>query len=66
MTINIKKWYNRISPFWIINITGWSALYIIQLLLYYYNQLSDIKVTLGLLLTKLTGFFISIFLRYYL
>lgn len=64
MTSNTKEWYNRISPFWIINITGWSALYIIQVLLYHYNQLSDIKVTLGLFLTKLTGFFISIFLRF--
>jgi len=54
----------RISPFWIINITGWGVLFLIQLFLYYYQDLSEPNITIGFLLTKLTGFISSIFLRH--
>jgi len=56
--------FKRISPFWLINISGWATLYFIQLFLYYYQDLSDLKVTIGFLLTKTTGFISSVILRY--
>lgn len=64
MTIFINKWYKRLSPFWVINISGWFILTVIHLLLYYPDRLTESKVALGLILTKFTGFLCSIALRY--
>jgi len=65
MTINSNKWYKRISPFWVINISGWILLTIVYLLLYYPSHLNDPKIVFGLLLNKFTGFLCSIALRYF-
>ena len=58
-------WYKRISPFWGINISGWTLLSLITLLIYYPSRLSEPKITIGLLLTKFTGFLASIAIRYF-
>lgn len=65
MTMNSNKWYKRISPFWVINISGWILLTIVYLLLYYPSQLKDPKIVIGLLLSKFTGFLCSVALRYF-
>ena len=64
MTINSNKWYKRLSPFWVINISGWLLLTIVYLLLYYPSYLKDPKVVFGLILSKFTGFLCSVALRY--
>ena len=64
ITIKTGKWYRQISPFWVINISGWALLSLITLLIYYPSRLAEPKVTIGLLLTKFTGFISSIALRY--
>jgi LytS/YehU family sensor histidine kinase len=63
--MNSNKWYKRISPFWVINISGWILLTIVYLLLYYPSQLKDPKIVIGLLLSKFTGFLCSVALRYF-
>lgn len=52
------------SPFWVINISGWLLLTLIYFLLYYPTQLKDPKIVIGLLLSRVTGFLCSIVLRY--
>ena len=65
MTINNNKWYKRLSPFWVINISGWILLTIVYLLLYYPSYLKDPKIVLGIILNKFTGFLCSVALRYF-
>ena len=65
MTINSNKWYERLSPFWVINISGWILLTIVYLLLYYPSYLKDPKIVLGIILNKFTGFLCSVALRYF-
>jgi len=65
MAINSKKWYKRLSPFWVINISSWILLTIIYLLLYYPSYLKDPKIVFGLILSKFTGFLCSVALRYF-
>jgi len=55
----------RSSMFWMLNISGWILLYFIYTTLYYRNDISDLKTLLALFITHLTGFFISLLLRYY-
>ncbi len=65
----IKKMYltkqkKKIPLFWILNISGWLLLFLIYLSLRYHGKV-DNKVFLSLLFTYVTGFFISLLLRYF-
>jgi len=65
MTINSNKWYKRLSPFWVINISGWILLTIVYLLLYYPSYFKEPKIVYGVILSKFTGFLCSVALRYF-
>ncbi len=64
MTAKINNIYKYISPFWAINITGWVVLTIVTLLVYIPRQLDEPLIPIGFLLTKITGFFTTVGLRY--
>jgi len=51
--------------FWILNIAGWLSLLLIYIALYFSDRLSDTKNLLGLIITYITGFIVSIALRYF-
>lgn len=59
-----RKFNNKNFLFWIINIGGWLALYLLILFLFYPNRLNDFDTVLGIGITYLTGFLFSIGLRY--
>jgi len=63
--MNIIDLKNKKSIFWILHISGWIALGLIYLVLYYRNYLSDPKSMLTLFLTYLTGFSSSLILRHF-
>lgn len=54
---------SKISLFWQLQITGWFLLFLVYLILYYRNYWDDSRTILGLLITYLTGFLISLLLR---
>ena len=51
--------------FWIINASGWLLLLLIYLFLYFSDRLGERSTVLGLTITYVTGFIISIPLRYF-
>ena len=51
--------------FWILQVSGWSLLTLFQFLVFYYPKHPDMSTVAGLLVTYLTGFLLSIVLRYY-
>ncbi|MCU0643747.1 MAG: histidine kinase [bacterium] len=51
--------------FWIINASGWLLLLLIYIVLYYSERLGETKTILGLTITYIAGFIISIPLRYF-
>ena len=54
---------SKISLFWQLQISGWFLLFMIYLVLYYRNYWDDSRTIIGLLITYVTGFFISLLLR---
>lgn len=58
------KKLNKNKLFWILNICGWSVLFLFILLVFYSNYLNNIITIIGLGITYLTGFLTSIGLRY--
>ena len=51
--------------FWTLQITGWTLVFLLYLVVYYRNRITDPKVFVGLFLTYFTGFIISLLLRYF-
>ncbi len=51
--------------FWILQISGWISFYLIYLSLYYRDFLLDISRMGSLLITNVTGFFVTLILRYF-
>ena len=58
-----KKLYKRISPFWIINLVGWSILLSVYLFLFYPNWVTNTNILKGLIITEVTGFLTTVILR---
>lgn len=61
--MNLNDLNDKKSIFWILQISGWIALGLIYLGLYYREYINDPKSMFGLFLTYLTGFLISFLLR---
>lgn len=51
--------------FWILNASGWLLLLLIYIVLYYSDRLGETRTILGLTITYITGFIVSIPLRYF-
>ena len=62
--MNINNLNDKIRIFWILQISGWVALAMIYMGLYYRQYLDDPKSLFAVLLTYFTGFGASLFLRY--
>jgi two-component system, LytTR family, sensor kinase len=60
--MNFTKDKNKL--FWIINSAGWLLLLILTLYLYYNERLSDYMAVIGVSITYVVGFLVSIGLRY--
>lgn len=60
--INYVK--NRNKLFWLINIAGWLMLLILTLVLLYQERLYDYKSVIGITITYVVGFFVTVGLRY--
>jgi len=58
-----QKQKNR--AFWLINISGWILLVLIYLVLYYRERIADRTIISGLIITYVTGFFVSLLLHYF-
>lgn len=54
---------SKISLFWKLQISGWILLFVIYLLLYYRTQLNNTNALIGLSITYLSGFCITLLLR---
>lgn len=54
---------NRKSLFWKLQVSGWFILLLIYLLLFYRNNLDNVNAIIGLTLTYLTGFLVTLVLR---
>jgi len=63
--MNVNDFNNKKSVFWILQISGWLALAMIYMGLYYRQYLNDPKSLFAVLLTYITGFTASLFLRYF-
>ena len=63
--MNIERLSKRIFSFWYLNGAAWLTLTLIYLILYYRDNLSDINTLLGLSLTYIAAFLVTIFLRYF-
>jgi LytS/YehU family sensor histidine kinase len=59
----MRSSWRKIPLFWILQIGGWFALFLIYVLLYYRDRILDFEAMAGLFLTYLTGCIASIFLR---
>ncbi len=60
--MNFTKDKNKL--FWIINAAGWIVLLILTLALYYNERLNDYIAVIGVSITYLVGFIVSVGLRY--
>ncbi len=61
--IFVKISNNKNFLFWILNISGWLALYLLILFLFYSHKLNDYITVVGIAITYFTGFLFSIGLR---
>jgi two-component system LytT family sensor kinase len=64
MKIMISFTRNKNKLFWTINISGWLILLVLTLLLLYSERLYDYKSVIGVTITYVVGFFVSVGLRY--
>lgn len=55
---------SKSTIFWILQISGWILLTVIYLVIYYRDRLDQFEVTLGLVITHLAGFIVSLLLRH--
>lgn len=60
--INFAK--NKNKLFWLINTAGWLILLILTLFVLYYEKSHDYKSVIGITITYVVGFFVSVGLRY--
>jgi len=63
--MNLLNLKDKKSVFWLLQISGWLLLGLIYLVLYYRNYIGDPKAIVAIFLTYLTGFLISLLLRFY-
>ncbi len=61
----VEKFKNQKSWFWILQISGWLLLGLVYMVLYYRNYIGELKSIIAIFLTYLTGFIISLLLRYF-
>lgn len=54
---------NKNKLFWILNICGWTALYLLILFIFYPDKIFDYNTAVGLAITYYSGFLLSICLR---
>ena len=60
--MNFTKHNNKL--FWIVNSAGWLILLILTLVIYYYQRLNDYMAVIGITVTYVVGFGVSVGLRY--
>jgi LytS/YehU family sensor histidine kinase len=61
--MDLQEIKNKKSLFWILQASGWMSLGIIYIALYYRENIGSFRSMIAILLTYITGFIVSLFLR---